>query len=111
MGETSLPPLSTPKLNACQEFGKFAARLHATKFAGGLDITNCTFETDGTLKHMFSTGRGQVLAEPLTMQQRVGDLAAVKKQLGGRDEWEAFKAGYRFGAPNEAEEVFRQVEA
>ena len=110
MEETSLPPLAIPRLNACQEFGRFAARLHATRFTGGLDITNCKFEPDGTFKAMFSTGRGQVQEEPLTPQQRASDLAAVKKQLGGRDEWEAFKAGYQFGAPNEAAEVFGQVE-
>jgi hypothetical protein len=110
MGETSLPPLASPRLNACQEFGKFAARLHAAKFTGGLDITNCTFEPDGTFKSMFSTGRGRVLDETLTTQQRAGDLATVKKQLGTPEEWEAFKTGYRFGAPKEAEEVLAQVE-
>jgi hypothetical protein len=29
-----LKPLTSPRLNACQEYGKLAARLHAAKFVG-----------------------------------------------------------------------------
>ena len=105
-----LKPLDSPRLNACQEFGKLAARLHATKFLGGLDITNLTFEADGTLKHMFSIGRGRVLEEALTTEQRAGDLAMVKQQLSEQKEWEAFKLGYRFGAPDAAEAVLARVD-
>lgn len=106
-----LKPLDSPRLNACQEFGKLAARLHATKVLGGLDITNLTFEADGTLKHMFSIGRGRVLEEALITEQRAGDLAIVKQQLSEQKEWEAFKLGYRFGAPEVAEAVLARVDA
>ena len=106
-----LKPLDSPRLNACQEFGKLAARLHATKFLGGLDITNLTFEKDGTLEHMFSTGRGRVLEEVLTTEQRAGDLAMVKQQLSEQREWEAFKLGYQFGAPDVAEAVLARVDS
>ncbi|MGD0007376.1 MAG: hypothetical protein ABSE93_02365 [Terriglobia bacterium] len=104
-----LKPLTSPRLNACQEYGKLAARLHALKFVGGLDITNCMFEPDGTLKSMFSTGRGRILERPLTVEERANDLAALKKQLGA-PEWEAVKIGYRFMSPGEAEEVLSRVE-
>lgn len=56
--ETLLKPLASPRLNACQEFGTLAAKLHTSKCVGGLDIKNCTFEPDGTLISMFSLGRG-----------------------------------------------------
>jgi tRNA A-37 threonylcarbamoyl transferase component Bud32 len=104
-----LKPLTSPRLNACQEYGKLAARLHAAKFVGGLDITNCMFEPDGTLKSMFSIGRGRILERPLTVEERANDLAALKKQLG-TPEWEAAKIGYRFMSPGEAEEVLARVE-
>jgi hypothetical protein len=45
--EDSLKPLDSPTLNACQEFGKYAARLHARRFWRWLDSTNRTFDLDG----------------------------------------------------------------
>ena len=104
-----LKPLASPRLNASQEYGKLAARLHAAKFVGGLDITNCKFEPDGTLKAMFSIGRGRILERPLTIEERANDLAALKKQLGA-PEWEAAKIGYRFMSPADAEQVLALVE-
>ncbi len=110
MEKNFLKSLDSPKLNACQEFGKFAARLHASRFWGGLDITNLTFEPDGTLKTMFSTGRGRIMEQELSAEQRATDLASVKKQLEIPDEWEAFKLGYRFAAAAEAEPALALVE-
>jgi tRNA A-37 threonylcarbamoyl transferase component Bud32 len=104
-----LEPLAIPGLNACQEFGKHAARLHAAKLLGGRDITNCMFKPDGTLKAMFSIGRGRVLERPLTVEERANDLAALKKQLGAQG-WEAAKIGYRFMSPGDADEVLARVE-
>ena len=104
-----LGPLGSPRLNACQEFGKLAARLHAAQFVGGLDITNCTFQPDGTLIAMFSIGRGRILEHPLTIEERAKDLATLKKQLN-TPEWEAITLGYQFSAPDDAEEVLAKVE-
>jgi len=101
--------LGSPRLNACQEFGKLAARLHAAKFVGGLDITHCKFEPDGTLIAMFSIGRGRILELPLAIEERAKDLATLKKQLSS-PEWEAIKLGYQFSAPDDAEEVLAKVE-
>lgn len=105
----SLRPLASPRLNACQEFGKLAARLHAAKCVGSLDMNNCTFEPDGTLIAMFSVGRGRILEHAPTIEERANDLATLKKQLGA-PEWEAIKLGYRFNDPNDAEEVLAHVE-
>jgi tRNA A-37 threonylcarbamoyl transferase component Bud32 len=104
-----LRPLGSPRLNASQEFGKLAARLHAATFVGGLDITNCKFEPDGTLIAMVSIGRGRILEHPLTIEERAKDLATLKKQLS-TPEWEAIKLGYQFSAPDDAEEVLAKVE-
>jgi tRNA A-37 threonylcarbamoyl transferase component Bud32 len=106
--ESLLRPLSSPQLNACQEYGKLAARLHAAKFVGGLDITNCTFKPDGTLVSMFSLGRGHIVEQPLTIEQRTEDLATLKKRLS-TSEWEAVMLGYRSTAPDEAEEVLAKI--
>jgi hypothetical protein len=86
-----------------------AARLHAAMFVGGLDITNCKFEPDGTLIAMVSIGRGRILEHPLTIEERAKDLATLKKQLSA-PEWEAIKLGYQFSAPYDAEEVLAKVE-
>ena len=110
MGRASSRPQAQPRLNAWQEFGEHAARLHASRCVGGLDIANCKFEADGTLLAVFSLGRGRILENALTAKERAGDLEAVKKQLTTLDEWEAFKLGYRLGAPAEAEEVLAHVE-
>jgi hypothetical protein len=76
-----LRPLGSPRLNASQEFGKLAARLHAAKFVGGLDITNCKFEPDGTLIAMVSLGRGRILEHPLTIEERAKDLATARPHI------------------------------
>jgi tRNA A-37 threonylcarbamoyl transferase component Bud32 len=104
-----LRPLSSPQLNACQEYGKLAARLHAAKFVGGLDITNCTFKPDGTLVSMVSLGRGRIVEQPLTIEQRTEDLTTLKKRLS-TPEWEAVMLGYRSTAPDDAEEVLAKIE-
>jgi tetratricopeptide (TPR) repeat protein len=104
-----LTSLDSPRLNAAHEFGKLAARLHAAKFVGGLDITNCKFEPDGTLIAMFSIGRGRILEHPLTIEERAKDLVTVKEQVSA-PAWEAVKLGYRFSAPDDAEEVLAKVE-
>ena len=79
------------------------------KFVGGLDITNCKFESDRTLIAMFSIGRGRILEHPLTLRS-APDLATLKKQLSA-PEWEAIKLGYQFSAPDDAEEVLAKVES
>lgn len=106
----SLQPLPSPQLNACQEFGCLAARLHAKRFLGNLDMTNYVFEPDGTVKTMVSVGRGRFLEHALSIEERAKDLATLKTQLASEPEWEAVKLGYRFGAPDEAEEVLRRME-
>lgn len=109
LGKVFLKPLASPRLNACQEFGKLAARMHAIKCVGALDITNCTFEQDGTLKSIFGCSRARFLEHALSTEERAQDLATWKKEVS-EPEWEATKLGYRFGAPDDAEEVLRFVE-
>jgi hypothetical protein len=108
-GNMFLRPLASPQLNACQGFGMFAARLHASKCVGALDLTNCMFEPDGPLEVNVFFGRGRILARALTTEERANDLATLKKQLSA-PEWKAIKLGYRFGSPDDAEEVLAQVE-
>src|SRR5215472_12518559 len=104
-----MKPLPSPRLNACQEYGVLAGRLHAKNFFGGLDISNCIFEADGTLKAMVSTGRGRILDRALTLDERANDLAGVKKVLEPQ-EWEAFKLGYGHEAPNDAAAILSRGE-
>jgi len=87
----------------CQKFGKFAAKSHESRSFGGLDIINLMLESDGTLKHMISIGRGRLQEELPSIYQRTTDIAAVRNQLSSPYEWEAFKNGYRLGATQVAE--------
>ena len=104
-----LTAAASPRLNACQEFGKLAARMHATRCVGALDMSNCNFEEDGTLVAMFSVGRARILEDDLTVRDRGDDLASLKEQLGA-SEWEAVKLGYRFSAGADAEEVLANAD-
>jgi tRNA A-37 threonylcarbamoyl transferase component Bud32 len=108
-GEASSGPVGSPRLNACLEIGKLAARLHAQKALGLLDLTNFIYEPDGTPKALVSIGRGRFLEHALTIEERANDLATLKQQLSV-PEWEAAKIAYRLGAPDDAEEVLRHVE-
>jgi hypothetical protein len=103
-------PLESPRLNCYQEFGKLAADLHSANIIGALDITNCTFEPDGTLKALFSLGRGRKLDHSLTIKERARDLAYYRLNMGVL-EWEVMKRGYRFTAPIDAEEVLSGVDS
>lgn len=72
-------------------------------------MTNCRFETDGTLIAMFSIGRGRILEEALSVEERANDLASLKENLG-EFEWEAIKLGYRFNALDDVDEVLAQAD-
>jgi len=50
------------------------------------------------------------LEEPLSINQRAIDIASVRNQLSSLEEWEAFKNGYRHGAPQMAEAVMAIVD-